>query len=256
MLDIIHLSTRLCVLGESKEDVSLAIIPEGEKKSISKISKISIPGLTRAWQILLKGIEEVRSAPNPDEAGSMVLIRLGYASDLPDPSSLVKKIKSKLEKNSNQTEEVLNKSHNKSNFSESNNVSKNLNLNVNETSLKEINTFEDLVDLFKIKGELLLHAQLLSCIHLVSFERGKLEVSISGNVSNNISYEISKFLKNWTGQDWIVSIVDDQGTETLERQNERKSLEEIEKTKKTPEMQKVLKAFPNADLKSVIDTNR
>ena len=256
MLDIIHLSTRLNVLGESKEDVSLAIIPEGEKNSISKISKISIPGLTRAWQILLKGIEEVRSAPNPDEAGSMVLIRLGYASDLPDPSSLVKKIKSKLEENSNQTDEVLNKSHDKSNFSENNDVSKNLNLNVNETSLKEINTFEDLVDLFKIKGELLLHAQLLSYIHLVSFERGKLEVSISGNVNNNISFEISKFLKNWTGQDWIVSIVDDQGTETLERQNERKALEVIEKTKKTPEMQKVLKAFPNADLKSVIDTNR
>ena len=65
-----------------------------------------------------------------------------------------------------------------------------------------------------------------------------------------------KYIKRLSDQDWIVSIVDDQGTETLERQNERKALEVIEKTKKTPEMQKVLKAFPNADLKSVIDTNR
>ena len=57
----------------------------------------------------------------------------------------------------------------------------------NKTTLVEVNNFENLVETFKIKGELLLHAQLLSCVHLISFEKGKLEISISGNTNNNLS---------------------------------------------------------------------
>ena len=257
MLDIIHLSTRINIIGENNLDTFMNSIPDGEKAGILKISKISLPGLTRAWQILLKGIEEIRAAPNPDEAGSMILIRLAYSCNLPDPASLVKKIQASLEENKNKVNDTLEENDDDkkdtsgiiNNLQEINSIDK-------KTTLAEVHTFEDLVEIFKIKGELLLHAQLLSCVHLISFEKGKLEVSISGNTSNNIAKDTSDFLKKWTGEDWVISIVDDQGTETLDHKNERKAQEEIENTKNTPEMQKVLKAFPNAELKSVNDKNK
>ena len=257
MLDIIHLSTRINIIGEKNLDTFMNSIPDGEKAGILKISKISLPGLTRAWQILLKGIEEIRAAPNPDEAGSMILIRLAYSCNLPDPASLVKKIQASLEENKTTFNDSLEeKDDGKKNTSEIINDLQEINSIDNKTTLAEVNTFEDLVEIFKIKGELLLHAQLLSCVHLISFEKGKLEISISGNTNSNIAKDISKFLKNWTGEDWVISIVDDQGTETLDHKNERKAQEEIENTKNTPEMQKVLKAFPNAELKSVNDENK
>ena len=257
MLDIIHLSTRINIVGEKNLDTFMNSIPDGEKAGILKISKISLPGLTRAWQILLKGIEEIRAAPNPDEAGSMMLIRLAYSCNLPDPASLVKKIQASLEENKTTFNVSLEeKDDGKNNTLEIFNDLQEINSIDNKTTLAEVNTFEDLVEIFKIKGELLLHAQLLSCVHLISFEKGKLEISISGNTNNNIAKDISKFLKNWTGEDWVISIVDDQGTETLDHKNERKAQEEIENTKNTPEMQKVLKAFPNAELKSVNDKNK
>ena len=257
MLDIIHLSTRINIIGEKNLDTFMNSIPDGEKAGILKISKISLPGLTRAWQILLKGIEEIRAAPNPDEAGSMILIRLAYSCNLPDPASLVKKIQASLEERKATFNDSLEeKDDGKKNTSEIINDLQEINSIDNKTTLAEVNTFEDLVEIFKIKGELLLHAQLLSCVHLISFEKGKLEISISGNTNNNIAKDISKFLKNWTGEDWVISIVDDQGTETLDHKNERKAQEEIENTKNTPEMQKVLKAFPNAELKSVNDKNK
>ena len=257
MLDIIHLSTRINIIGEKNLDTFMNSIPDGEKAGILKISKISLSGLTRAWQILLKGIEEIRAAPNPDEAGSMILIRLAYSCNLPDPASLVKKIQASLEENKSTFNDSLEeKDDGKKNTSEIINDLQEINSIDNKTTLAEVNTFEDLVEIFKIKGELLLHAQLLSCVHLISFEKGKLEISISGNTNNNIAKDISKFLKNWTGEDWVISIVDDQGTETLDHKNERKAQEEIENTKNTPEMQKVLKAFPNAELKSVNDKNK
>ena len=257
MLDIIHLSTRINIIGEKNLDTFMNSIPDGEKAGILKISKISLPGLTRAWQILLKGIEEIRAAPNPDEAGSMILIRLAYSCNLPDPASLVKKIQASLEENKTTFNDSLEeKDDGKKNTSEIIHDLQEINSIDNKTTLAEVNTFEDLVEIFKIKGELLLHAQLLSCVHLISFEKGKLEISISGNTNNNIAKDISRFLKNWTGEDWVISIVDDQGTETLDHKNERKAQEEIENTKNTPEMQKVLKAFPNAELKSVNDKNK
>ena len=257
MLDIIHLSTRINIIGEKNLDTFMNSIPDGEKAGILKISKISLPGLTRAWQILLKGIEEIRAAPNPDEAGSMILIRLAYSCNLPDPASLVKKIQASIEENKTTFNDSLEeKDDGKKNTSEIINDLQEINSIDNKTTLAEVNTFEDLVEIFKIKGELLLHAQLLSCVHLISFEKGKLEISISGNTNNNIAKDISKFLKNWTGEDWVISIVDDQGTETLDHKNERKAQEEIENTKNTPEMQKVLKAFPNAELKSVNDEDK
>ena len=257
MLDIIHLSTRINIIGENNLDTFMNSIPDSEKAGILKISKTSLPGLTKAWQILLKGIEEIRAAPNPDEAGSMMLIRLAYSCNLPDPASLVKKIQASLEENKTTSNESLEeKDDGKKSTSEIINDLQEINSIDNKTTLAEVNTFEDLVEIFKIKGELLLHAQLLSCVHLISFEKGKLEISISGNTNNNIAKDISKFLKNWTGEDWVISIVDDQGTETLDHKNERKAQEEIENTKNTPEMQKVLKAFPNAELKSVNDTNK
>ena len=257
MLDIIHLSTRINIIGEKNLDTFMNSIPDGEKAGILKISKISLPGLTRAWQILLKGIEEIRAAPNPDEAGSMILIRLAYSCNLPDPASLVKKIQASLEENKTTFNDTLEeKDDGKKNTSEIINDLQEINSIDNKTTLAEVNTFEDLVEIFKFKGELLLHAQLLSCVHLISFEKGKLEISISGNTNINIAQDTSKLLKNWTGEDWVISIVDDQGTETLDHKNERKAQEEIENTKNTPEMQKVLKAFPNAELKSVNDKNK
>ncbi len=46
--------------------------------------------LSRAWQMLLKGLEEAANAPNPAAAAEMVLIRLAYTADLPPPDEIIK----------------------------------------------------------------------------------------------------------------------------------------------------------------------
>jgi DNA polymerase-3 subunit gamma/tau len=45
--------------------------------------------LARAWQMLLKGVGEVRDAPRPEQALEMVLIRLCYVVDMPTPAEVV-----------------------------------------------------------------------------------------------------------------------------------------------------------------------
>jgi DNA polymerase-3 subunit gamma/tau len=49
-----------------------------------------MPILARAWQVLLKGLEEAAEAPNAMAAAEMVLIRLAYTADLPPPDEIIK----------------------------------------------------------------------------------------------------------------------------------------------------------------------
>ena len=51
-----------------------------------------MPVLTRAWQLLLKGLREVKDSPRPLAAADMVLVRIGFAADLPTPDEALRKL--------------------------------------------------------------------------------------------------------------------------------------------------------------------
>ena len=51
--------------------------------------RLSIVDLTRAWQIVLKGLEEVQKAPDTEQAVDMILMRLAFASSLPTPQAII-----------------------------------------------------------------------------------------------------------------------------------------------------------------------
>ena len=53
-------------------------------------TNLSIRVLSRAWQMLLKGMEEVQSANKPWAAADMVIVRLAYVADLPTPDEALK----------------------------------------------------------------------------------------------------------------------------------------------------------------------
>ncbi len=48
--------------------------------------------LHRLWQLMLKGYDEVRGAPDPLVAAQMALLRVMHAADLPDPGGLIKQL--------------------------------------------------------------------------------------------------------------------------------------------------------------------
>ena len=53
---------------------------------------LSAGQLHRLWQLLLKGHDEVRSAPDPLIAAQMALLRVMHASDMPDPGELARRL--------------------------------------------------------------------------------------------------------------------------------------------------------------------
>ncbi|MCP1243353.1 DNA polymerase III subunit gamma/tau [Acetobacter lambici] len=90
MLELVHIVSRLRAvpaLGDSAD------MPEAERvRGTHMASTFAVPVLMRAWQMLVKGVREVESAPDRRAAADMVLIRLCYVADLPSPEDLVKRL--------------------------------------------------------------------------------------------------------------------------------------------------------------------
>ncbi|MFC6489829.1 DNA polymerase III subunit gamma/tau, partial [Nitratireductor sp. GCM10026969] len=83
-----HLVTRLRFVPDAANDASLS---EAERTRGLEFSKaLSVRVLSRAWQMLLKGIQEVQSSARPVAAGEMVLIRMAHAANLPTPDEALK----------------------------------------------------------------------------------------------------------------------------------------------------------------------
>ncbi|MBI4047665.1 MAG: DNA polymerase III subunit gamma/tau, partial [Devosia nanyangense] len=74
LADFTHLVTRIKVVPSAADDVSLT--PDERKRGAELASKLGMRALTRAWQILFKGFEEVSKAGNALQAAEMVLVRL------------------------------------------------------------------------------------------------------------------------------------------------------------------------------------
>jgi DNA polymerase III subunit gamma/tau len=88
LAEAVHIVARIKAVGEEPSGEGLSV--EEKKRGTALASKLSMPYLSRAWQMLLKGIEETSRAPNPLAAAEMVLIRLAYTADLPTPDDLIR----------------------------------------------------------------------------------------------------------------------------------------------------------------------
>ncbi|MBR4931856.1 MAG: DNA polymerase III subunit gamma/tau, partial [Alphaproteobacteria bacterium] len=91
MLSLTHWLTRVKITPDLVNDIT---IPEAERiRGKEMAQSLSMGALTSAWQLLLKGLDEVKRADNPLIALEMVLIRLAYLSELPSPAQLIEDIK-------------------------------------------------------------------------------------------------------------------------------------------------------------------
>ncbi len=90
LLDLLHTVTRLKSIPGLRDSAEL---PETERTRGAAIAdRLSVATLARAWQMLLKGVGEVETAPDRRAAAEMVLIRLCHVGELPTPGDLVRRL--------------------------------------------------------------------------------------------------------------------------------------------------------------------
>ena len=87
LAEFMHFVTRLKIVPDAAADAS---VTEVERSRGQAFTTLPMRVLSRAWQMLTKGIGEVQASPKPVAAAEMVLIRLAYAADLPTPDDALR----------------------------------------------------------------------------------------------------------------------------------------------------------------------
>lgn len=250
LLELTHWLTRVKIAPELADDGSMAA---AERQRCTEMAeKLPMSVLTRTWQMLLKGIDETLKAPSEKQAAEMVLIRLAYAADLPTPGDMIKEIKSGGISVSAAQTSVPPAGSAQSGWSGvriSGNTVPAVQTRPQETVM--FNSLADIAAYAYKQNEMMFAYNVENYVSLVSFEQGKIEFFPMDRAPNNLAGEMVEKLRQWTGRQWVVTVVSRQGGQTLIQQA-RTNAENLKKTMtQHPLVTAVLKAFPGARIDTI-----
>ncbi|OYQ34178.1 DNA polymerase III subunit gamma/tau [Niveispirillum lacus] len=282
LLDFTHFLTRARVIPGTADDVS---IQEDERtRGVALAQKLGMAALSRAWQILLKGLGEIQHAPVPMQALEMVLIRLSYASDLPSPADLIRKINE-----AGGVEAAARALHSGNaggggGFAGGGGTGPMVHAAPTQGApmamvaggraiagalapaplvapqpvskiepVAEPTSFRAVADLFLDKREGVLAGMLRASVHMVRFEPGMIELRLLPACPQNLPGKVGQLLTEWTGKRWVVSVSGAAGEPTIAEQDRAAEQRQRAEAADHPLVKAVLEAFPGARIDKIID---
>lgn len=252
LLDLTHWITRVKIAPELADDPSMAQTERDRCAALAKTLPMGV--LTRDWQMLLKGVGEVLTAPSAKQAAEMVLIRLAYAAELPPPADLIKDIKNTAPVAAPVAAPVHSPAPASSDWGGVRAVAGGVPMTQAAPAPQGTVMFDTLADVvayaYKQK-EMLFAYNLQNCVSLVSFEQGKIEFYPMEHTPANLASDMAEKLKAWTGKTWLISVVNKQGGKTL-LQEAQETKANLRKTMSAnPVVSAVIMAFPGAKIDSI-----
>jgi DNA polymerase III subunit gamma/tau len=259
LLELAHFLTRLKLVPEAGEgDPAL----EGARaRGLALAPKLSMPVLARAWQMLLKGIGEVQTAPSPLQAAEMVLVRLAYVAELPAPVDLVRQLErggegaappaARAPASPSPTPMGAPRMALSAEGGASTAPRLALSLEPAAAAPAPPQSFLEVVELFDRHREAMLRAHLYAHVHLVRFEPGRIEFRPAAGAPRDLSNRLGQLLTQWTGTRWIVSVSGEEGEPSLHEQAEARDASLRNEAAQHPLVRKVLETFPGARIEAV-----
>jgi len=252
LLELVHWLTRLKVAPDGAADPALA---ETERtRGVEMADKLSMSALTRAWQMLLKGLSETRMAPMPMQAAEMIVVRMAYAADLPSPADAIKSLQNGGTPRQNTPGSPSSPSPSPRTSSPPSggngsgaSTAQAMAVDVTQSEpagMPAPTSFAEVVTLFAEHREAKLATYLKRSVHLVRFSAGLIEFNPERGAPSDLAGQVGKFLTEWTGQRWVVSVVNTPGEATLHDQ-------ELTQVKSDPLVKSILDAFPGATIEAV-----
>ena len=246
MLDLIHTLTRIKSVPALKRAQEL---PEAERvRGGALADSLSVPILARAWQMLLKGLAEVESAPDRRAAAEMILIRLCHAADLPPPGDLVKQLLA----NPPSTPSITLPPPGGGGGARAV-AGGGIMLRSAPQQSPRLSSFRDLVALVAEAREPMLHAHLVHSVHLVRFAPPVIELRVESDTPRDFASKLGALLLESTQQRWTIALSTAPGDPTLASQGTAADQARRDQAGAHPLVRAILDAFPGAKIQAVID---
>ena len=234
LINIVHMLAKVKIVPDSINDTALS---ENEKEFCSRIaSQISMPVLSKMWQMFIKGISEVNIAPSQTDALEMILIRVAYSANLPTPNELLDGLK----KNSNLTVSPTQ-------FNNEINITK-------DGESKEATIFDtpqQLVDYLVSAKKMMLSYSIKNDISFEEFSNGKMKITVSEKINNDFLLNLQNVLKEATGVKWEIDVLSAPLGQTLADKEAEKDMMQKKDVMDLPLVKVIMAEFKGAKIETL-----
>jgi DNA polymerase-3 subunit gamma/tau len=172
------------------------------------------------WQILLKGLNEIRDSARPLAAAEMLLVRLCHAADLPTPDEALKALRDGANGDGPGASSIPSgapqggasaRIASGGGSAARQIVSARLEPARPREAMPAMATprlasFAALVALAGEKRDLMLKRQLETDVRPIRFEEGRIEIALEPSASRHLVNQLSARLQEWTGRPWMVAV--------------------------------------------------
>jgi len=268
ILEVLYLFSRRINLGPIEKDMTIS---EAEVKMVDEYSKnIDMQDIGLFWQLTIKTIDDLRIVGNENLTLEMYIMQLVHLKNIETKKEIFNnniennnnlKKKNLVDENikeenlqSNLSTQVKNQLKNTDQIKK--NPIKNLSLQIDRTKTKiEITSFQDLIDQANKEKEVELKFDLERNVKLVSFNRGKIDISFNERLNQNFIKSLTEKLLLWTGERWIISLSKNNNAKSIYEQSMEKRSSKLEEFKKSNLAKQIEKAFPDAKLIDIQEEN-
>ncbi len=303
LLDMTHAVTVLRTLegktnaGDkgAQADLNLALPHSALARARECASLIGLPALDRAWSILTKGAQDLYRAADARKALEMTLFRLMYASELPDPAKLLKKIMdggASLPSGGSMTRDAGHQSgapsggayhasapmevsssmggapsydappHEMAAYGDrgSSNLAAAPKPAIEYGLVTIPETLSQIMTLCEERGEMMLASNIYNYMHLVRLQKGRLEFQAAPNAPSDMAQKLAHCLNKWTDERWMVSLVTGgaggaAGEKTLAQLDADRRNAIDNEVRAHPSVKKIISLFPAAEIERIYNPN-
>lgn len=266
LADFVHFVTRLKLVPGAADDPAAS--PEERVRGKAFAQALSMAALTRAWQLLLKGLHEVKESPRPLAAADMILVRLAYAAELPPPDEVLRRLTTSGGTTAGPSQSAPRGGGGGARAALALVETPRQVLEAPRPTLEtprpapeaprpapaatvRLHRLEDIVALAAEKRDIGLKSALERDVHLVRFDEGAIEFSLAPGASQSLPQMLMRKLQEWTGQRWVVALSRDPGAPSLKQQADAREADKRTGLEADPLVRGVLEAFPGAQIVAV-----
>lgn len=212
-----------------------------ERQALEQWAERLSPGqVHRLWQLLMKGHEEVKAAPDPLVAAQMALLRVLHAVELPDPGTLARQLEDIARS------AAANPAPSAANGGEGSPA----------PTAPSAHSWEELVERVESRNRHRIAAIMRMQLRVVDLGAASLRFSRDPRYTDPILPDLREALFDATGTKWQVDECAEGGVPSLIEQEEAAREAERERIRQAPLVQAALAAFPGAEFVEPDDAPR
>ncbi len=257
ILEVLYFFGRRISLGPIEKDMSIS---EAEVRMVDEYSKnVDMQDIGLFWQLTIKTIDDLSIVGNENLTLEMYIMQLLHLQNI-DNRNQIKNPRN--ESQLSNKDLIGKKNEDKSPEPNIPNQVKNQLKSTNQFKTKPIKSFfkdqqntkieiknlQDLIDHAIKEKEIELKYDLERNVKLVSFSRGKIDISFNEKLNKNFIKNLAEKLLLWTGERWIISLSKNDIAKSIFEQNQQDQSKKIEEFKKSKIAKDMQEAFPDAKL--------